>query len=220
MPAAPPGASVPRGLDVQDDFDGGQLAPQWISVRRPLTDRASLDKRPGWLTLRGGEGDLDSPWPTFVGRRQQAHLCQVRTSIEVDDATEAGLAILFDERHHYEVAVVGADVIVRARIVDLTAIVGRCGAPARRLVLRVDTRDDVAGQAGPAPDVVHLGIEDDDGLFEPLAKLDGRYLSTEVATGFSGRVIGLYAVGGAAHFDWFSVSITPAGTATSGSSPA
>jgi hypothetical protein len=38
-----------------------------------------------------------------------------------------------------------------------------------------------------------------------LADLDGRYLSTEVATGFSGRVVGVYAVGGTARFDWFRV---------------
>jgi len=31
----------------------------------------------------------------------------------------------------------------------------------------------------------------------------GRYLSTEVAGGFTGRVIGMYAIGGDAAFDWF-----------------
>ena len=36
-----------------------------------------------------------------------------------------------------------------------------------------------------------------------LAELDGRHLSTETRTGFLGRVIGMYAVGGDATFDWF-----------------
>jgi hypothetical protein len=35
-----------------------------------------------------------------------------------------------------------------------------------------------------------------------LASLDGRYLSTEVAGGFTGRVIGPYAVAGTIHVDW------------------
>ena len=35
------------------------------------------------------------------------------------------------------------------------------------------------------------------------AQLDGRYLSTEVTGGFLGRMIGMYAVGGDAAFDWF-----------------
>jgi hypothetical protein len=36
-----------------------------------------------------------------------------------------------------------------------------------------------------------------------LAELDGRYLSTEVAAGFTGRVVGMYVTGGSAAFDWF-----------------
>ena len=36
-----------------------------------------------------------------------------------------------------------------------------------------------------------------------LARLDGRYLSTEVTGGFLGRMIGMYAVGGNAAFEWF-----------------
>ena len=35
-----------------------------------------------------------------------------------------------------------------------------------------------------------------------LASLPGRYVSTEVAGGFTGRIIGMYAVGGDAAFDW------------------
>ena len=41
-----------------------------------------------------------------------------------------------------------------------------------------------------------------------LAELDGRYLSTEVATGFSGRVIGMYVTEGSAAFDWFTYEPT------------
>ena len=53
------------------------------------------------------------------------------------------------------------------------------------------------------PDVLHLGIEGADGVFDVLAELDGRYLSTEVAGGFTGRVIGMYAAAGTVQFDWF-----------------
>jgi xylan 1,4-beta-xylosidase len=50
---------------------------------------------------------------------------------------------------------------------------------------------------------VSLGIEKPDGTFTVLATLDGRYLSTEVAGGFTGRVIGMYASAGTVHFDGF-----------------
>ncbi|MDX3098227.1 hypothetical protein PV318_00685 [Streptomyces sp. ME02-6991-2B] len=42
-----------------------------------------------------------------------------------------------------------------------------------------------------------------DGTFTVLDTLDGRYLSTEINGSFTGRVIGLYAASGTAHFDWF-----------------
>ncbi|MFI6934395.1 hypothetical protein [Streptomyces sp. NPDC050287] len=37
----------------------------------------------------------------------------------------------------------------------------------------------------------------------PLAEFDGRYLSTQVAGGFTGRVIGMYVTECGASFDWF-----------------
>ncbi|MEV4018144.1 hypothetical protein AB0J35_47375 [Nonomuraea angiospora] len=52
------------------------------------------------------------------------------------------------------------------------------------------------------PDVLRLGVEGADGAFDVLAELDGRYLSTEVAGGFTGRVIGRYAASGTVRFDW------------------
>lgn len=211
MPVAPPGADAgagtgapaPRPLGVHDDFDSPSLAPPWVSVRRPLGDAASLSDRPGWLTLRGGDRGLDSSKPTFLGCRQRDHHCRASTLVDVDDAAEAGLSILMDERHHYEVAAAAGEVIVRARVGDLSAVVARRPAPPGPVVLRLETHDDYADPIGPAPDRVHLGIESSDGSFETLADLDGRYLSTEVATGFSGRVIGLYTVDGTARFDWF-----------------
>ena len=56
---------------------------------------------------------------------------------------------------------------------------------------------------GLGPDSVRLGFEDEALEVQILADLDGRYLSTEVACGFLGRVVGMYAVGCEAAFDWF-----------------
>ena len=53
------------------------------------------------------------------------------------------------------------------------------------------------------PDTLSFGVEEHDGTFTVLATLDGKYLSTEVAGGFTGRVIGVYAAAGTVPFDWF-----------------
>jgi len=55
----------------------------------------------------------------------------------------------------------------------------------------------------------HLGITDSNGKFTELAKAETRYLASEVAGGFTGVYIGLYATGNGAkasqpaYFDWF-----------------
>jgi xylan 1,4-beta-xylosidase len=58
------------------------------------------------------------------------------------------------------------------------------------------------------PDRIRLGLEDG-GEFTVLAELDGRYLSTEVTGGYTGRVIGVYATAGTASFDWLDYEPLP-----------
>lgn len=62
-----------------------------------------------------------------------------------------------------------------------------------------DADGNTAGATGP--DTISFWIEGSEE--EPIAELDGRYLSTEVATGFTGRVIGMYVTSGTAQFDWY-----------------
>ncbi|SDO90888.1 hypothetical protein SAMN04487914_10193 [Arthrobacter sp. ok909] len=61
-----------------------------------------------------------------------------------------------------------------------------------------------AGQPGKntGPDEVSLGFRQG-GQSSTLARLDGRYLSSEVAGGFTGRVIGISVTGGSAVFKRF-----------------
>ncbi|WP_426513808.1 hypothetical protein ACPPVO_26275 [Dactylosporangium sp. McL0621] len=115
-----------------------------------------------------------------------------------------GLAVRLDERHHYAIEAARGTVGVLARIGPLRTLVASRPIPAGPVVLRIDV-------AAPAdlddprdgPDRLTIGVEWSDGIFAALATLDGRYLSTEVAGGFTGRVIGLYAAQGTVHADWF-----------------
>lgn len=59
------------------------------------------------------------------------------------------------------------------------------------------------------PDSPVFGVETADGTVTELASLDGRYLSTEVAEGFTGRVVGVYAASGTVHVDWFDYAPLP-----------
>jgi xylan 1,4-beta-xylosidase len=157
----------------------------------------SLRQRPGWLTLAGSAASLDDAEPAFVGRRQQHHRCRFGTLVEAEGETEAGLVVRMDQASHYEVAVTGARVIARARVGPLCSIVAEGSRPSNQVVLWIEMDRHPQG-----PDLVRLGFENDTGELQVLAELDGRYLSTEVSGGFTGRVLGLYAVGGQGAFAW------------------
>lgn len=203
-PVRPIEASSP---DWCDDFNSPALRPGWLAVRQPPQQISSLDMRAGHLTLRGGSATLDESAPTFVGWRQQHERCEVRTLVDAGESSEAGLAVRMDERAHYEVAVVGDRLLAKARIGPLSSVVGEAARPGRTVELFVKTLD---GGFGP-PDLVALGYRDEAREEHVLATLDGRYLSTEVAGGMLGRVIGMYAIGGDAAFDWFDYSVPSGG---------
>ncbi|KKD02311.1 glycoside hydrolase, partial [Streptomyces sp. WM6386] len=219
-PELPP-HSLPPEPD-RDDFDSPALAPCWVQLRRQDPDAVRLDERPGHLVLHARGDTLDRPGALLVGRRQRDPECSARTLIEVGEGGRGGLTVRLDEAHHYEVEV--ADGVVRAvaRIGPLCHAVAERPVPAGPLTLRMDVttsdvlpptvtsrdtgtdgEDPAAGLRRGGPDGLRLGYETEAGHFEVLAELDGRYLTTEVAGGFTGRVFGMYAPRGSAAFDWF-----------------
>ena len=188
---------------VRDDFDTGELHPRWLSLRGRRAADCTLDQRPGWLTLHARDASLDEPEVTFVGRRQQHLACRIRALIDPSTG-RGGLGVRLDERHHYEIEATNGEVRVHARIGPLRTTLATRAVPGGPAVLRIETAPADAGwDARGEPDTVRLGVEEADGGFAVLAALDGRYLSTEVAGGFTGRVIGMYATQGVVHFDWF-----------------
>jgi xylan 1,4-beta-xylosidase len=203
--AAPPWPPSPVAPPpVRDDFDPPALHPRWISLRSRPAGYWSLTERPGWLTLHARGGSLDDPAVTFTGRRQQHLACRVRALAD-PAAGRGGLAIRLDEPHHYEVEAGQGEIRALARIGPLRQTLGTMAVPPGPVVLRIEVRpaEPGLGPPGQGPDTVYLGTEDPGGSFTVLAELDGRYLSTEVAGGFTGRVIGMYAAAGTISFDWF-----------------
>lgn len=200
---------------VRDDFDTAGPAPYWITPRRRPDGSWSLEERPGWLTLTATGESLDRAGHTFLGRRQQHSDCRV--TVRMDPGTgRGGLSVRMDEAHHYDIEVSGRTVSVLARIGPLRQCLARHWIASGEVTLTVDIRTaDVlpptltaAPPGGPAlgvraggPDTITFSLGGETPV--RLAELDGRYLSTQVATGFTGRVIGMYATQGSVAFDWF-----------------
>jgi xylan 1,4-beta-xylosidase len=194
-----PGDDV-TGVVERDEFDGAPLAPQWLSIRDRPPNAYSISDRPGWLTLRASGGSLDDRSPVFLGRRQQHAACRVRVLCD-PGAGSGGLAVRLDEHHYYAVEVGGGEVRCLARIGPIAQRVAARALQPGPAMLRIDIDPSPPTLGGP-PDLIRLGFEAGDRV-ETLAELDGRYLSTEVAGGFTGRVIGMYATDGTLTFDWY-----------------
>jgi beta-xylosidase len=205
------------GEPARDDFDAASLAPSWISPRNRPDGSWSLTERPGMLTLHATGPTLDHPGHTFIGRRQQHHDCRISTCLDPGNAT-AGLSLRMDEAHHYDLEVGDGHARVIARIGPVRQSVAEHRIPPGTVTLAIDIRTDrilppataesiigpisePTGAGARGPDTVAFSVN---GTL--LAELDGRYLSTEVATGFTGRVAGMYVTRGSASFDWFDYS--------------
>jgi xylan 1,4-beta-xylosidase len=198
---------------VRDDFAAPVLEPCWTFLRNPAPESWALAEQPGSLTLWGGAATLnDVAAPAFVGRRQQHFDC--RTSVRLAfaprrDGEEAGLTVYMNERFHYEIAV--------ARI---------CGE--RKLVFRrrIGSLWKVEHEAAWSADSVVLTVKADSERYEffyaageaaaPVAFGQGEaaLLATEVAGGFTGVFLAMYATGSGvrsespAQFDWFDYEVS------------
>ncbi|WP_405015922.1 glycoside hydrolase family 43 protein [Kitasatospora sp. NBC_00070] len=199
VPAWPlqPGPEIPA----RDDFGQVELGPRWISLRERPDGLCTTKERTGWLTLRG-RGSLDTLDAVLVGRRQQHLECHVRTLADPAEG-RGGLVVRLDEEHHYELEAADGEVRLLARVGPLRTEVARRQVPNGPVVLGLRTGPQTPRDARTGPDDLSFGIEEPDGTFAGLGTLSGRYLSTEVAGGFTGRVIGMYAAEGTVHFDWF-----------------
>lgn len=194
----------------RDHFDSQELALCWNYLRNPDFALYSLGERPGYLRLRGSAHGLDDiASPAWVGRRQCHFAVRAATCLEFKPETEreeAGLVVRMNEQHHYEIFLTlrsgRPHVIVRRRIGQLQAEVASAALSpeeASRLVLAVDAdRSTYTFSYGPTMDALR-----------PVADGETRYLSTEVAGGFTGVYLAMYASGNGApcqhpaDFDWF-----------------
>ena len=144
----------------------------------------------------------------FLGRRQEHLYADATVSIEAGTGRGA-LVLRLDPVHEYAVEVSSATVsavsqvgAVRAVLVakKRTANWPRTTPGTTKLAVYVAVVP-VTSTSG-APECVTLGFVEN-GVRVELARLDGRYLSTEVAGGFTGRLFGVVSASGDPAFSHF-----------------
>jgi len=191
----------------RDGFDGATLAPELNFLRSPDRANWSLSEKASCLTLRGTPVTLnDGGAPAFVGRRQQHFSCQVSAHLSFvpsRDGEEAGLAVYMNEKFHYEIAMTLSmgerKLIFRRRLGSLQKVENEIpwSADSVEFIVRADQERYAFGFAGG------------DGETRWLGRGECALLAAEVAGGFTGVMIAMYATGNGAqsaspaHFDWF-----------------
>ena len=177
----------------EDNFDGSTLDYQWNFVGNPNENMYSLTERQGYLRIYGSEITLnDIGSPSFIGKRQQHFNCRVETLLDFKPEKineEAGLTVIMDENHHYEIAIVGDShnrkLIVRRTIGKLSGIV------AEEIIADGAVKLEICADMGE----YHFKYAVNENSFKEIADGETKYLSSEVAGGFIGIYFGLYATG-------------------------
>lgn len=191
---------------VRDDFDQAELGVDWTFLRNPRPDSWSLTERAGYLTLRGDSvtlGDIGSP--AYIGRRLSHFKSRVTTSVEFEpavDGDEAGLTVYMNEKYHYELAIAavnGCKKIIFRRTAGSLKVEELYDCPSGPVQLEVQTDREY----------FTFSARDSAGFVSVTAgTAETAFLSTEVASGFTGVMIAMFAASPAgdavpSYFDWY-----------------
>jgi len=146
----------------------------------------------GSFSLLGGKDTLGGLGnPTFLGMRQQEFLLSAECYIEAADMVvgqEAGLSVYMDENSHYDLSVrrthegylanchvyIGAQLFCKGSVLLHTTLIS--------LRIAADAR------------TYSFYVRDKDGMKHFLGEAETKYLSSEVAEGFTGVIIAAFCV--------------------------
>ena len=176
-------------------FDNTAYGRDWLALRAAPGERAAL--KDGRMILNGTEEGLNQIGsPAFLAIRQKAF--DMRAEVTLDSAAEeAGMTVYMDETAHYDLC---ARKKGGRRAVCLTVTIG----PVRHVCASVPAEGPVRLRVNGTRDGYAFACLTEDGE-RRLGEMPAKYISTETAGGFTGVMIGLYAVRGQAVFSGFSM---------------
>ena len=179
--------------DVPAAVDG--FDPEILAVRRFPREVADPAARPGALRLTGHGVGMEDSRPDFLGIRQVSEGASIDLALETGADGVGGLAMRYDEQTHLDIEVRADEVAATMHIPSLeqTWSVPRPAgdAPVR---LRLEARPPVPGVLDMIASCDELSASvHDGGDWVEIARIDGRYLSSDFCESFTGRIVGPYA---------------------------
>jgi alpha-N-arabinofuranosidase len=166
-------------------FENTEWEKDWCFLRIPAIDNYQFEDNR--VNLKGTNITLDkADSPTFIGIRQKDFNAVITCDICISDG-EAGVTIYMDENHHYDLAIrqceSGFEAIERLNVGDIKSV-------EKVVPLKVINNASLVIHA--TNDYYSFSIKTEEKEIS-LGKAQTRYLSSEVAGGFTGVLIGLYA---------------------------
>ena len=177
---------APQNLNFEKTFENTSVKLDWNFICNPDETKYKFSKDS--FELCSGDLTIDTlkGSPVFIGIRQSEFNETCKVACQLKNPGEAGLTAYLDPNHHY-------DVYLEQRGNDIYAVLKVTIGPAsciKKEVLLKSSKAVLKISASPYgydffADEVHLGAA------------DTKYLSSEVAGGFTGVFWGLYAQNGA-----------------------
>jgi xylan 1,4-beta-xylosidase len=178
--------AAPADRSVTEAYEGGTLPPSWVGASCFPSEFVTADDVGLRVTADGS--------PVFVGRRQEHLHARVRARVDVEGT--GGIAVRIDPDHAVEIEVAGGTVRAIWAVGAIRHVLGERALEGEPVLgLRMEPAPG-GGWDPRGPDRIVAGLVID-GAFTELGAVDGRYLSTEVAGGMTGRMIGVLCREGA-----------------------
>ncbi len=188
-----------------------RLGYEWIYLRNPDSANYSIDYSKGLLSLQGSPITLnEAASPTFLGIRQRHFDCTVSAQLQFNPSNqneEAGLVIYMNPFFHYDFYIKETN-----------------GKKYLQLRYKLDSLEQVKQSIEIPDEPINLMVKctkknygfyyEKNGTEHFVGNLNTRFLGTEVAGGFTGVVMGMYASGNGfksnsiAHFSNFNYNNT------------
>lgn len=180
-----------------DEFNDSTLSMEWMTLRGPASDFYSLTKNPGYLTVKcAGVKSNEKAQLPYVCRRINHHNFNAETRLTFvpeNDNQSSGILLLKDETHQYYLARAkrGEDHYIELRKVSDSGVERLAEKKIESSLSTIDFK-----VKGEGLDYSFLFSTDGGETWESIADgIDAGFTSTNVAGGFTGTVIGLYASG-------------------------
>jgi alpha-N-arabinofuranosidase len=203
-------------FELTDNFDDEPLLPYWVFLRTPSQKWYSVNdgkcKITGLADSLNGTGN-----PSVLLRRQQHVHCTAETNLDFKPNSfgdQAGLIVFMNEKHFYSLA---------KTMVDGKIVIAVYKSSEEKLKGMELVSSEVLDKK-ESQKVINFKVEIREGFIDFLYSLetdkwkplltgaDATFLSTQVAGGFTGAMLGIYAISGSptklntAGFDWFKYS--------------